>query len=63
VLLWYSSEQTEDKVKNDGKDNADYDTGYYGEEELKAPLLWKYIAGKLSQAGNSLPENDTRGTD
>ena len=28
--------------------NADYNAGYYGEEELKAPPLQKYIAGKLS---------------
>ncbi len=29
-------------------DNANYNAGYYGEEKLKAPLLQKYIAGKLS---------------
>jgi len=43
-----SSEQTKDKVQNDGKHNTDYDTGYYGEEELKAPLVYKYVAGELS---------------
>jgi len=54
--LSYSSEQAEDKVKDNGKNNAYYDTGCYGEEELKVPLIQKYIAGKLSQEGNSLPE-------
>jgi hypothetical protein len=56
IALSYSSEQAEDKVQNDGKNNAYYDAGYYGEEELKVPLIYKYIAGKLSQEGNSLPE-------
>jgi len=34
-------------VQNDGEHNANYNTGYHGEEELKAPLVQKYIAGKL----------------
>jgi len=42
------SEQTEDKVQDDGEHNANYDAGYYGEEELKAPLLQKYVARELS---------------
>lgn len=47
--LWHpSSKETDDKVQNDGKHNANYDAGYYGEEELKAPLVHKYVAGKLS---------------
>jgi hypothetical protein len=54
--LWYSSEQPKNKVQNDGQHNADYDTGYSGEEELKAPLIYEYVAGKLSKEGNSLPE-------
>jgi hypothetical protein len=48
LCLWHLPEQTEDKVQNDGKHNANYDAGYHGEEELEAPLLQKYIAGKLS---------------
>ena len=55
--LWHpSSKQAEDKVQNDGEYNANYDAGYYGKEKLKAPLLQKYIAGKLAQERNSLPE-------
>jgi hypothetical protein len=53
---WYSSEQAEDKVQNYGEHNADYDAGYYGEEELKVTLAHKYVAGKFSQERNSLPE-------
>ena len=56
IPLSYSSEQPKDKVKDNGKNNAYYDAGYYGEEELKVALICKYIAGKLSQEGNSLPE-------
>jgi hypothetical protein len=52
-----SSEQTEDKIQNHGEHNANYDTGYYGEEEPKAPLLHKYIAWELSQERNSPPED------
>ena len=37
MALSYSSEQTEDKVKDNGKNNAYYDAGYYGEEELEVP--------------------------
>jgi hypothetical protein len=36
------------KVQNDGEHNANYDAGHYGEEELKASLLQKYVAGELS---------------
>jgi len=47
--LWHSSsEQTDDKVQNDGEHNANYNAGYYGEEELQIPLLYKYVSGKLS---------------
>jgi hypothetical protein len=47
--LWHlSSEQTEDKIQNDGEHNANYDAGYYGEEELKTPLLQKYVAWEFS---------------
>jgi hypothetical protein len=56
MLLWYSSERPKNKVKNDGEHNTDNDAGYYGKEELEAPLIYKYIAGKLSQERNSLPE-------
>jgi hypothetical protein len=42
------SEQTEDEVQDDSEHNANYDAGYYGEEELKASLVQKYIAGELS---------------
>ncbi len=56
ITLSYSSEQAEDKVQDNGKNNAYYDAGYYGEEELEVPLIYKYIAGKFSQEGNSLPE-------
>jgi len=56
VPLWHLSEQPKDKVKNDSKHNTDYDAGHYRKEELKAPLVNKYVAGKLSQEGNSLPE-------
>ena len=58
MSLWHlSSEQTKDKVQNDGEHNANYDACHYGEEELKAPLLQKYIAWELSQERNSLPED------
>jgi hypothetical protein len=46
--LWYSFEQAEGKFQNDGEHNANYNAAYYREEELKSPLLQKYIAGKLS---------------
>ena len=55
--LHLSSEKAEDKIQNDGEHNANYDTGHYGEEELKAPLLQKYITRELSQEMNSLPED------
>lgn len=56
IALSYSSEQAEDKVQDNGKNNAYYDTRYYGKEELEVTLIYKYIAGKFSQEGNSLPE-------
>jgi hypothetical protein len=56
VPLWHLSEQPKNKVQDNGKYNADCDAGYYGEEELKASPVHKYVAGKLSQEGNSLPE-------
>lgn len=47
--LWYpSSKYTEDKIQNDGKHNANNDAGYNREEELKAPLVQKDVAGELS---------------
>jgi len=52
--LWYLSEQTKDKVQNDGKHNTDDDTGYYREEELKASPIYECVTGKLSQERNSL---------
>ena len=40
MSLWHaSSEQTDDKVQNDGEHNANYNAGYYGEKELQTPLL------------------------
>ena len=56
LLFWHLSEQPKDKVKNDGKHNTDYGAGHYREEELKAALVYEYIAGKLAQERNSLPE-------
>ena len=56
-LRHLSSEQAKDKIQNDGEHNANYDTSYYGEEELNAPLLQKYIARELSQERNPLPED------
>jgi hypothetical protein len=56
IAMSYSSEQAEDKVQDNGKNNAYYDAGCYGKEELKVPLIYKYIAGESSQEGNSLPE-------
>jgi hypothetical protein len=56
VSLRHLSEQSEEKVQNYGKNNADYDAGYYREEELKASLAYKYVTGELPQEGNSLPE-------
>jgi len=47
----------DDQVHNNGQQNADYDAGCYGEEELKGPFLHEYIAGEPSQEGNSLPQD------
>jgi len=46
----------EHQVQNDGKNDADYDTGYDREEELKTPFLHKYVAGEFSQERDSLPK-------
>ena len=54
--LWHLPKQAENKVQDDGEHNANYNAGYYRKEELKAPLLQKYIAGELSQERNPLPE-------
>jgi len=56
-LSHLSSKQAKDKIQNDGEHNANYDASHYGEEELKAPLLQKYIAWELSQERNPLPED------
>jgi len=57
TLRHLSFEQANDKIQNDGEHNTNYDAGHYGEEELQAPLLQKYIACDLSQERNSLPED------
>lgn len=45
-IAWYSgllprrlSKEMDDQVHNNGQQNADYDTGCYGEEELEVPFL------------------------
>jgi hypothetical protein len=51
------SEEVNDKVQNDGKQDANYETGHYGKENLKVSFLQQYVTGELSQEGNLLPEN------
>ncbi len=55
-LFRRSSKQADDKVQNDCEDNANYDRAHYRKEELKVAPVHEYVTGKLSQKGNSVPE-------
>jgi hypothetical protein len=56
IAVWHLSEQADNKVQNDCEHNADYDGAHDRNEELKVPSMYEYIAGKLAQKRNSLPE-------
>ena len=63
ALAFRLPEQTNGKVQNYCEYNADYDARYYGKEELKAPLLQKYVAGEFSQERNSMPKDQQQTED
>jgi hypothetical protein len=46
-----------DKVQNDGKQDANYEAGHYRKEKLKVSFLHQYVTGELSQEGDLLPED------
>jgi len=41
----------DDEVQNDGKQDVNYETSHYGEEELKVSFLHQYVTGEFSQEG------------
>jgi len=47
----------DDKVQNDSKQDANYETSHDREEKLKVSFLHQYVTGELSQEGKPLPEN------
>jgi len=58
--LWYSSEQAEDKIHDDGKHNANYDAGYYGEEELEVPFCINMSPGSFPKKGIRCWKNNSK---
>jgi len=47
----------DEKVHNNGKQDANYEASHNGKEKLKIPLLQEYVTEKFSQKGDPLPEN------
>jgi len=51
------SNQVNNEIQNYGKQEANYEASYNGEEKLKVSLLQEYVTGELSQERNTLPED------